>query len=111
MPMSQTTNPEIVTLTVTKDAAHFILDCVADRPFKHVAPLLAELHAQVQVQANTQAHLEEVDSSQSASIEENDKATEATAAPQVETPASGPWPWRRHGQAVQQQKDGNAKDA
>ena len=109
--MSQTTNPEIVTLTVTKEAAHFILDCVADRPFKQVAPLLAELNAQVQVQANTQAHPEEVDSRQSAGDEGNDKATETTVAPQVEKSASGPWPWRRHGQAVQQQKDGNAKDA
>ncbi|MDH1337607.1 hypothetical protein N5D77_26490 [Comamonas thiooxydans] len=52
--MSQSTNPNIVTLTVTQEAAHFILDCVADRPFKQVAPLLAELQAQVQVQANTQ---------------------------------------------------------
>lgn len=52
--MSQTTNPNIVTLTVTQEAAHFILDCVADRPFKQVAPLLNELQAQVQVQANTQ---------------------------------------------------------
>ena len=64
--MSQTTNPEIVTLTVTKDAAHFILDCVADRPFKHVAPLLAELHAQVQVQANTQPNTEGNDTAQAA---------------------------------------------
>lgn len=52
--MSQSTNPNVVTLTVTQEAAHFIIDCVADRPFKQVAPLLAELQAQVQVQANTQ---------------------------------------------------------
>lgn len=51
--MSTSTNPGIVTLTVTRDAAHFIIDCVADRPFKQVAPLLTELQAQVQVQANT----------------------------------------------------------
>lgn len=54
MPMSQSTNPKIVTLTVTQEAAHFIIDCVADRPYKQVAPLLAELQAQVQVQGNTQ---------------------------------------------------------
>lgn len=52
--MSQSTNPNVVTLTVTQEAAHFIIDCVADRPFKQVAPLLGELQAQVQVQANTQ---------------------------------------------------------
>ena len=52
--MSQSTNPNIVTLTVTQEAALFIIDCVADRPFKQVAPLLAEMQAQVQVQANTQ---------------------------------------------------------
>ncbi|AIJ48857.1 hypothetical protein O987_23890 [Comamonas testosteroni TK102] len=52
--MSQSTNPNIVTLTVTEEAAHFILSCVADRPYKQVAPLLNELQAQVQVQANTQ---------------------------------------------------------
>lgn len=51
--MSSSTNPGIVTLTVTRDAAHFIIDCVADRPYKQVAPLLAELQAQVQVQSNT----------------------------------------------------------
>lgn len=53
--MSQSTNPNIVTLTVTEEAAHFILGCVADRPYKQVAPLLDELQAQVQVQANTQS--------------------------------------------------------
>lgn len=52
--MSTSTNPGIVTLTVTRDAAHFIIDCVSDRPFRQVAPLLTELQAQVQVQANTQ---------------------------------------------------------
>jgi hypothetical protein len=45
---------EPVTLTVTEEAAHFILSCVADRPYKQVAPLFNELQAQVQVQANTQ---------------------------------------------------------
>ena len=53
--MSQSTNPNIVTLTVTEEAAHFILSCVADRPYKQVAPLLNELQAQVQVQANTRS--------------------------------------------------------
>lgn len=51
--MSQSTNPNVVTLTVTEEAAHFILSCVADRPYKQVAPLFNELQAQVQVQANT----------------------------------------------------------
>lgn len=51
--MSTSTNPGIVTLTVTRDAALYIIDCVADRPFKQVAPLLHELEAQVQVQLNT----------------------------------------------------------
>lgn len=53
--MSQSTNPNVVTLTVTEEAAHFILSCVADRPYKQVAPLLDELQAQVQVQANTRS--------------------------------------------------------
>jgi hypothetical protein len=53
--MSQSTNPNVVTLTVTEEAAHFILSCVADRPYKQVAPLLNELQAQVQVQANTRS--------------------------------------------------------
>lgn len=51
--MSSSTNPSVVTLTVTRDAALYIIDCVADRPYKQVAPLLAELQAQVKVQANT----------------------------------------------------------
>ena len=52
--MPQSTNSGVVMLTVTREAAHFILDCVADRPFKQVAPLLSELQAQMQFQANTQ---------------------------------------------------------
>ena len=52
--MSQSTNPAVVTLTVTAEAALFIIDCVADRPFKQVAPLLDELQAQVRTQANIQ---------------------------------------------------------
>ena len=64
--MSQAQNPNIVTLTVTADAALFIIDCVADRPYKQVAPLLGELQAQVQVQANTRPGAEENDTAQAA---------------------------------------------
>lgn len=74
--MSTSTNPGIVTLTVTRDAAHFIIDCVADRPYKQVAPLLRELEAQVQVQLNTAPQ----DSSEPA------QTVEAAAAPDASKP-------------------------
>jgi hypothetical protein len=74
--MSQSTNPNVVTLTVTEEAAHFILSCVADRPYKQVAPLLNELQAQVQVQANTQG------------AESADSPAEADANASQEAPAS-----------------------
>lgn len=73
--MSQTTNPNIVTLTVTQEAAHFILDCVADRPYKQVAPLLGELQAQVQVQANTQG----VDTAAADNAESSAEVSDSTA--------------------------------
>lgn len=56
--MYQSPRPDIVTFTVTYEAAHFIIDCVADRPFKQVAPLLSELQAVMQVQANTSTESE-----------------------------------------------------
>ena len=73
--MSQSTNPNIVTLTVTEEAAHFILSCVADRPYKQVAPLLNELQAQVQVQANTQG-AESADSPAEADANSSQDATD-----------------------------------
>ena len=72
--MSQSTNPNVVTLTVTEEAAHFILSCVADRPYKQVAPLLNELQAQVQVQANTQG-AESADSPAEADANASQEAT------------------------------------
>lgn len=76
--MSQSTNPNIVTLTVTEEAAHFILSCVADRPYKQVAPLLNELQAQVQVQANTQG-VESADSPAEADANASQDGTGQTA--------------------------------
>lgn len=42
------------TLTVTPQAANFILGCIAERPYKDVAPLLDELTAQLRTQEATQ---------------------------------------------------------
>lgn len=42
------------TLTVTPQAANFILGCIAERPYKEVAPLLDELAAQLRTQEATQ---------------------------------------------------------
>lgn len=77
--MSQSTNPNIVTLTVTEEAAHFILSCVADRPYKQVAPLFNELQAQVQVQANTRS-AESTDSPAEADANASPEANSQTAA-------------------------------
>ena len=45
--------PPIRTLTVTAESAAFILDCLAARPYREVAPLIEELSAQIRTQEAT----------------------------------------------------------